>query len=70
MNRLNRVFIMPVILRALLYGDGQLILRRLLAQCPPKERLQEGIHKAFPKFKFEIIRIEPSRVKGLCQVQN
>ena len=25
--------------------------------------------KTFPKLKFEIIRIDPSKVKGLCQVQ-
>ena len=64
-----RYFISPVVFLMLICWGGLTIPPQASAQCPPKEKLQEGIRKTFPKLQFEIVRIEPSPVKGLCQVQ-
>ena len=69
MDRLNRFFIIPVIFLGLILWGWSANPSSVLAQCPPKGKIQEGIQKTFPKFQFEIIRIEPSKVKGLCQIQ-
>jgi thiol:disulfide interchange protein DsbC len=85
MDWLNRFFFIPLVFLGLILGGWssypssvwarKQISRpkteaaKPLPQCPPKEKLQEGIQKTFPKLQFEIIQIDPSRMKGLCQVQ-
>jgi thiol:disulfide interchange protein DsbC len=69
MDRLNRFFIILVVLLGMNLWGWSAIPSLVLAQCPPKEKLQEGIHKTFPKIQFEFIRVVPSPVKGLCQIQ-
>jgi thiol:disulfide interchange protein DsbC len=69
MDRLNRFFIIPVVFLGLILWGWSANPSSALAQCPPKEKIREGIQKTFPKFQFEIIRMEPSKAKGLCQVQ-
>ena len=39
------------------------------AQCPSTEKLLPGIKKTFPKLQFEIVKVNPTEVPGLCQVQ-
>ena len=69
MSFFGRYFVFPVVLFGLILWGWSANPSSVLAQCPSKEKIQEGIQKTFPKFQFEIIRIEPSRVKGLCQIQ-
>jgi thiol:disulfide interchange protein DsbC len=69
MDRLNRLFVIPIILLGVFFWGWSAIPSIALAQCPPKEKLQDGIRRTFPKLQFEIIRIDPSPVKGLCQIQ-
>ncbi len=69
MDRLNRFFIITVVLLGMILWGWSAIPSMVLAQCPPKEKLQEGIRKTFPRLQFEIIRIDPSSFKGLCQIQ-
>lgn len=59
----------PVVLLGVIFWGWSAIPSMALAQCPTKERLQEGIRRTFPKLQFEIVRIDPSPVKGLCQIQ-
>jgi thiol:disulfide interchange protein DsbC len=69
MDRLNRFIIIPVVFLGLsLWGNSELPAT-VKAQCPQKEKIQQGIQKTFPKLQFEIIRIDPSRSGGLCQIQ-
>lgn len=37
--------------------------------CPPKETVTQGIQKTFPHLSFEILKVEESELKGLCQVR-
>jgi thiol:disulfide interchange protein DsbC len=69
MSFFARHFVFPIVLFGLILWGWSANPSSGLAQCPPKEKIQEGIQKTFPKFQFEIIRIEPSRVKGICQIQ-
>jgi thiol:disulfide interchange protein DsbC len=39
------------------------------AQCPSPEKLEQGIRKVFPKLQFEMIKVIPSEVAGLCRIQ-
>ncbi len=39
------------------------------AACPTKEKIHQGLQRTFPKAQLEIIKIGPSEMKGLCQVQ-
>jgi thiol:disulfide interchange protein DsbC len=39
------------------------------AQCPPTEKLHQGIKKVFPKLQYELLKSGPSELPGLCQVQ-
>jgi thiol:disulfide interchange protein DsbC len=66
MDRLTRLFIFPVVFLGLSLAA---LPSSVKAQCPQKEKIQQGIEKSFPKLQFEIIRIDPSKVKGLCQIQ-
>lgn len=69
MNRLGRSFILPVVfLGMVLWGDSSLP-SSTKAECPQKEKINQAIQKTFPKLQFEIIRIDPIKVKGLCQIQ-
>ena len=85
MERLKRFFILPVVFLALIFWEwsafpSSALTRKLVSpqkkavtkssgNCPSKEKLQEGMLKTFPKLKFEIARIEPALIKGLCQIQ-
>lgn len=37
--------------------------------CPPKEKVQQGLQKAFPRLSFEILQIEDSEMEALCQAR-
>jgi thiol:disulfide interchange protein DsbC len=39
------------------------------AECPSAEKLQKGIKKIFPKLQFDLVKISPSEMTGLCQTQ-
>jgi thiol:disulfide interchange protein DsbC len=39
------------------------------AECPSAEKLQKGIKKIFPKLQFDLVKISPSEMPGLCQTQ-
>jgi thiol:disulfide interchange protein DsbC len=64
-----RSFVFPVVLLGMILWGWSADAPSVLAQCPRKEKLQEGIQKTFPKLQFEIIRIDPTKMKGLCQIQ-
>ncbi|MEW6185654.1 MAG: DsbC family protein [Thermodesulfobacteriota bacterium] len=40
-----------------------------LAECPQKEKIQQGLQRAFPKLQFELVKISPSEARDLCQVE-
>jgi thiol:disulfide interchange protein DsbC len=69
MDRLTRLFIFPVVFLGLTLGGIAGLPSPVKAQCPQKEKIQQGIQKTFPKVQFEIVKIDPSKIKGLCQVQ-
>jgi thiol:disulfide interchange protein DsbC len=69
MDYLIRRFMFPIVFLWLALWGMAALPSSLSAQCPPKEKLQQGIQKAFPKLQFEIIKIDPSKAKGLCQIQ-
>ena len=69
MSSLARYFVFTVVFIGLTLGRGLAFSSSNLVQCPQKNKLQQGFHKTFPKLQFEIIRIDPSQVKGLCQIQ-
>ena len=69
MDRLNRFFIFPVVILGLTLWGRIALPSSVKAQCPQKEKIQQGIQKTFPKLQFEIVRIEPSKVNGVCQIQ-
>jgi thiol:disulfide interchange protein DsbC len=84
-NRLNRFIIIPFLSLGVMFGGwsagpSSVWARKpvkpikkseakSLPQCPAKEKIQEGILKTFPKLQFEVVRIEPTKIQGLCQVQ-
>ena len=39
------------------------------AQCPSPEKLLPSIKKTFPKLQFEIVKVSPAEVSGICQIQ-
>jgi thiol:disulfide interchange protein DsbC len=65
----TRFFIFTVVCLGLLIGTGNLYPISGWAQCPPTEKLQQGIKKIFPKLQYELIKIGPSEMSGFCQVQ-
>jgi thiol:disulfide interchange protein DsbC len=69
MNRSSRLFIFPVVFLGLILGGRVALPSSVKAQCPQKEKILQGIQKSFPKFQFEFVKIYPSRIKGLCQVE-
>jgi thiol:disulfide interchange protein DsbC len=69
MSFFTRFFAFPVVLQAVILWGWSVLPPVVLAQCPQKEKLQEGILKTFPKLQFEIVRIDPSPIKGFCQIQ-
>jgi thiol:disulfide interchange protein DsbC len=68
-DRLTRLFIIPIVFLGLTLWGIAALPSAVWAQCPQKEKIHGGIQKTFPKLQFEIIRIDPSKVKGLCQIQ-
>lgn len=69
MDRLTKLFIFPVVFLGLTLWGIAANPSSVWAQCPQKEKLQQGIQRTFPKLQFEIIKIDPSKAKGLCQIQ-
>jgi thiol:disulfide interchange protein DsbC len=69
MNCLNRLIVSPLLFLALIFWGSSALPSSIKAQCPPKDKVLQGIQKTFPKLQFEIIRIEPTKAKGLCQIQ-
>jgi thiol:disulfide interchange protein DsbC len=69
MSFFARYFIFPAALLGVILWGWSAIPPSVLAQCPPKGKLQEGIQRTFPKLQFEFMRIDPSRMNGLCQIQ-
>lgn len=68
MNPSVRLILFPVVFLALTFWGNDAFSASVKTQCPQKEKIVQGIQKAFPKIQFEIARIEPSKIKGLCQV--
>lgn len=64
MPRLPRLVIFPLLFIGLMGG-----LPDLWAQCQRSEKLESGIRKLFPKLQFEVVKISPSEVSGLCRIQ-
>ncbi len=69
MNRLGRSFIFSVLFLGMILWGNSALPSSTKAQCPQKEKINRGIQKTFPKLQYGIIRIDPSKVKGLCQIQ-
>jgi thiol:disulfide interchange protein DsbC len=69
MSSFARSFVFPIALLGMILWGWSVNTPSVLAQCPSKEKLPEGIQKTFPKLQFEIIRIDRTRMKGLCQIQ-
>ncbi len=53
---------------AAFYG-GLLFPLSAEAQCPSAEKLLPGIRKTFPKLQFEIVKVGPTEISGICQAQ-
>jgi thiol:disulfide interchange protein DsbC len=69
MVHIIRFLIFPVVFLGLASWGSAALPSPVKVQCPQKEKIQQGIQQAFPKLQFEVVKIEPSKVKGLCQVQ-
>ncbi len=69
MNSLTRLFIFPLVFLAMSLWGSPALPSSVKASCPQKEKILLGIQKTFPKLQFEIVKIEPSQIKGLCQIQ-
>ncbi len=69
MNPFTQFIILPVVSLALTLWGGTALPAPVKALCPPKDIIQQGVQKTFPKLQFEIGSIEPSKAKGLCQIQ-
>jgi thiol:disulfide interchange protein DsbC len=69
MNPFTRFIILPVVFLAPALWGVTALPSSVKAQCPPKDKITQGIQKTFPKLQFEIVRIEPTKAKGLCQIQ-
>jgi len=69
MIRFTRLFIILAVSIIVTLWGCSAFTSSVSGGCPQKEKLQEGIHKTFPKLQFEITKISPSEVKGLCQIQ-
>jgi thiol:disulfide interchange protein DsbC len=69
MVRFTRLFIILGVSIMLTLWGCSAFTASVSGECPKKEKLQEGIHKTFPKLQFEIIKISPSEVKGFCLIQ-
>jgi thiol:disulfide interchange protein DsbC len=69
MNPVTRFIILPVFSLALTLVGVTALPSPVKAQCPSKDKITQGIQKTFPKLQFEIVRIEPAKAKGLCQIQ-
>ncbi len=69
MVRFTRLFIIPLVSITLTLWGCSAFTASVSSRCPQKEKLQQGIQKTFPKLQFEITKISPSEVPGLCQFQ-
>jgi len=69
MIRFSRLFLILFVSMILTLWGCSAFTASVSARCPPKEKLQRGIQKTFPKLQFEITKISPSEVPGLCQIQ-
>jgi thiol:disulfide interchange protein DsbC len=67
--RLTRLIVFSLFFLGLLLGKGMVFPLSGSAECPPAEKLQKGIEKIFPKLQFELTKIGPSEMPGLCQSQ-
>lgn len=65
-----RLITLPLTVFSLLVWQSEMVYpASRAAKCPQKEKIQQGIQKAFPKLQFEIVKISPSESRNLCQIQ-
>jgi thiol:disulfide interchange protein DsbC len=69
MDPLTFLFSFSLVFLGFLIGTWGVFPLSTWAQCPPTERIQQDIKKIFPKLQFELVKITPSEVHGLCQIQ-
>ncbi|MBA4393729.1 MAG: hypothetical protein C0407_09275 [Desulfobacca sp.] len=65
---LKRLVLAPIIIGLIIMGSIVLPFS-VEAQCQSAEKLEQGIRKVFPKLQFEVKKISPSEVSGLCRIQ-
>lgn len=69
MSGLKRYSTFRFVLIGLMIGGAMVWPLSLGAQCQSPEKLEQGIRKVFPKLQFEVIKVSPSEVSGLCRIQ-
>ncbi len=68
-GRLKRFFIFSWVFLGLLNLCLMVFPSPVKAQCPSSDKLLPAIKKTFPKLQFEIGKVSPAEVAGLCQIQ-
>jgi thiol:disulfide interchange protein DsbC len=65
----KRLVFVPLVFLVLGIGGAMVLPFSVGAQCQSPEKMDLAIRKIFPKLQFELIRVSPSEVTGLCRVQ-
>jgi thiol:disulfide interchange protein DsbC len=63
------ISVLSILFSGLIFWSWLLFPLSSQAQCPSTEKLLPGIKKTFPKLQFEIVKVGPTEVSGICQVQ-
>jgi len=66
---LNRFFLFPFFFVGLLFWGSIAFPSSVWAKCQLTEKHEQGLRKVYPKLQFEIVKIGPSEISGLCQIQ-
>jgi thiol:disulfide interchange protein DsbC len=69
MLNFKRLILAPFIIIGLMLMGSIIRPYSVEAQCPSPEKLEQGIRKVFPKLQFEMMKVSPSEVSGLCRIQ-
>jgi thiol:disulfide interchange protein DsbC len=69
MSNLKRSVIVTFVFIGIVIAGAIVLPLSAEAQCQSTEKLEQGIRKVFPKLQFELIKISPSEVSGLCRIQ-